>query len=79
MKASGLFVFFQKYSDLLDFPLKFSATVSLQAATVQSVVIGHTAQMWTVQQCAILLVFSSSPSPLDLATSIEDKADEIRH
>lgn len=31
------------------------------------------------QQCAILLVFSSSPSPLDLVTSVKDKADEIRH
>lgn len=32
-----------------------------------------------VRRAAIWLQFSSFPSPLDLATSEEDKADEIRH
>lgn len=58
-----------------------SVLLVLWAATVQLEVHGAVQGVFVlcVQQCAILLVFSSSPSPLDLVTSVEDKTDEIRH
>lgn len=74
-KTASFFIFFFEYF------IEKQESVSLQAAAVQLVVSGalHVLFVLCVQQCAILLVFSSSPSPLDLVTSVEDKADEIRH